>query len=360
MSVAVPPLVLATWSITHTGEQAKSVKLERRGVDYLQPLTRLLGSLVTAQSVAVRGASVDMAMVQGDLAAVGRANDKHGSTLHTQSRWLVLREVIAELGRRPGGRGIEAYQRWSEAVDLTVALATTIGDTAELVLDPNLDSRYLIDVGLVRLPEVIRCTGQLADLLVLGAARQSIDETRAAIVRDRIATNSAAISMDLGKVVDATGSGRVSSALLAPLDQFGSAVDALAPSISVALMPPLPTDVSAAAVAVHNAATRLAATVWSEVDVLVAGRESDLSTSRVAVTLIAVLAVCVAGAFAALTGRRRPEPSAGPSGDGPAEPPTRGAEPPPRGTGRSPVSSEHGDPAIGAILGVPRTPAGAR
>ena len=95
------------------------------------------------------------------------------------------------------------------------------------------------------------------------------------MLRDRIATNAAAVATGLGKVVDATGSGRVGSAILSPLDQFGAATDALAPSVAVAVMPPLPDNLAAASVGVRDASQRLSQTVWTELDRLLADRLDD-------------------------------------------------------------------------------------
>jgi hypothetical protein len=353
LAVIVPVATVATWTVSDLSSHVSVVESERRGVQYLQPLTRLLGVLVTAQGAAVRGDAVDTAAVQAQIDAVEGAESEHGRDLSTRTRWPTLRDSIRELTQRPGAAGLEAYQRWSQAVDLTIALIRRVGDTSKLVLDSEFDSYYMVEAGLLRLPEVIQAAGQLADLLAVTATnRTPLDELRAAVMRDRIATASAAANNGLGKVVDLTGSGRISSALLSPLDQFGAATDALAPSVQVAIMPPLPENVPAAAIGVRDSAERLAQTVWTELDALLRSRVDDLSLRRTSILVAGLLGVIAGVLVGVLLWRSRR--------------PGRTLGEPPAGRSVTPVPSSQYpgqpvvDPAVSAITGPPRAQAGVR
>jgi len=365
-AVVAPVLTVATWSADDIGDDLAFVESERRGVRYLQPLSRLLGELVRAQGAAVRGETVDTAKLQAELSAVERAEDDLSTELRSRARWTNVRDAVRELSERPGAPGLEALQRWSQAVDLTIGLARRVGDTSSLILDPELDSYYLMDAALLRLPEIIQGAGQLSDLLALTPVnRTPLDDLRAAVMRDRIATAAAAVNSGLGKVVDVTGSRRVSSALLEPLDQFGAAVDALAPSVAVGTMPPLPQNVAAAAVGVRESAQRLAQTAWSELDALLAGRGEALSERRVYVALGAAAGVLVGALVAVLLWRRRrPRAADGPDGHHGATRYPTGPDYPAHHTGgsggRGGSARPGGDPAVNAISGSPRAPAGAR
>jgi hypothetical protein len=361
LAVIVPVIVVATWAASDASASANTATSEQRGVRYLQPLTRLLTVLVTAQGAAVRGEAVDAAAVQAQINAVEKVEAQYGSDLSTGARWPTLRDSIKELSQRPGAAGLEAYQKWSQAVDLTVALMRRVGDTSKLILDPELDTYYLMDAGLLRLPEVIQAAGQLADLLVVTrASRSAQDEIRLGVLRDRIATASAAVNNGLGKVVDTTSSGRVGSALLSPLDQFGAATDALAPSVAVAMMPPLPDNVPAASVGVRDSAERLANTVWTQLDDLLDSRASGHGNRRL-LTFAAALVGIVAGILVGLLlWRRRPA--------APARPVAEPTQPTPPGQSGGPAHHGHHyyqgpggvDPAVSAITGTPRAPAGVR
>jgi hypothetical protein len=364
-----PVAAIAVWAGSDNADERSFIETERRGVQYLQPLTRLLGVLVAGQSAAVRGDPVENASIEAELAAVERVEGRNGGALSTRSRWPTLRDSIKELLQRPGSPGLEAYQRWAQAVDLTVALIRRVGDTSNLILDPELDSSYLVDSGLVRLPEITQAAGQLADLAAISAAsRTTLDAAKASVLRDRIANNSAAVATGLGKVVDATGSGQVGSAMLSPLDQFGAATDALAPSVAVAVMPPLPDNLAAASVGVRDASQRLSQTVWTELDRLLDDRLTTVDTRRVQIYGAAALGLLVAVAVGAVLWiRRRPSPHDAPGGPGtprggpggPGGPADHGSEPMP-GQPYPAYSGPGTDPAVSAILRTPRAQAGVR
>jgi hypothetical protein len=356
--VIAPVLTVASWAAQDTGDSLAFVDAERQGVEYLKPLTRLLGELVKAQSAAVGGEAVDTGQIQAAMSAVEQADAKLGGDLSAHPRFAEVRNAVRDLSQQPGGAGLDAFQRWAKAVDLTIALARRVGDTSKLILDPALDTYYLMDASLLRLPDVIQGAGQLADLLAITAGKRTpLDEVRAAVARDRIATAAAAVNLGLGKVVDVTGSRRVSSALLSPVDQFGAAVDALAPPLAVVTMPPLPDNVAAAAVGVRDSAQRLSQVVLGELDALLADRSGGLSRQRVYIALAAAVGVLVGAAVGVLAWRRRRDPDAVPAGPAPGQPAARQAGP------RYPGYPGYGrdeDAAIAAMTGPPRAPVGTR
>src|SRR5262249_12335219 len=118
------------------------------------------------------------------------------------------------------------------------------------------------------------------------------------------------ISDGLGKVVDATARGRVSSALLGPLDRFGAAADAFAPTADVLAVPPLPANVPAASLGVQQAAVQLADGVWAELDALLSTRMDALDGARDRSLLTGGAGVLLAIAVAVILTRPRRRPLA--------------------------------------------------
>lgn len=386
LAVLVPMATVAAWASADNGDARTRIESERRGVEYLRPLTQLLGALAEGQSSAVRGEQIDIQRLEGELAAVELVELRNGAELNTRSRWPILRDSVKELIRNSGSNGQDAYQRWTQAVDLTVALIRRIGDTSLLFVDAEVDSSYLIDAGLLRLPEIIQAAGQLADL---GSMTPNLTATdpRAAVLRDRIATHSAQVATGLGNVADASSSGRLGSALLSPLDQFAAASDALAPSVAVASMPPLPDNLAAAAVGVRQSGERLSQTIWAELDRLYVTRLDDLSNRRIEILVLAVfgLVVAVAVALALLVFSRRIRPTLrrrSPAHAAPEDPSasghgsslgaslsaTFGSEPSGQHGHHHHLGGQPGgmyggansDPAVAAVVGPPRSSAGAR
>jgi hypothetical protein len=305
VALIAPVAAIAGWHVFTATSDLRTVGAQRRGVEYLRPLTTLLGALVAGRSAAVRGDPVDADAIRAAIADVERAEAANGAALETQQRWS---DVRTRVGQLTGSKdvGLVAYQRWSEAVELTRALGGRIAETSDLFVGPQLDTHYLLDAGLLRIPEVISGAGDLADLSAFAAGKSTpADEVRIAVTRARVVAAAAAVNGGLAKANDATQGRRLSTALLQPLDQFGAATDALAPPVDVLAMPPLPANVPAAAVGARVAAVRLAAAVFTELDALIAARQRDLDLRRRQVLGVAAAGVLVAVVVAVAIGRRR-------------------------------------------------------
>src|SRR5689334_9393861 len=125
---------------------------ERQGVAYLRPLVHLTSELTDAQSVAVHNGQPAAARLSSAVAAVDAADRAYGGALGAHQRWTDLRaRVTTVTAQHPTGDA--AYDAYSEVVTLTVDLGRKVGDTSNLILDPNLDSYYLMDTALLRLPD---------------------------------------------------------------------------------------------------------------------------------------------------------------------------------------------------------------
>jgi hypothetical protein len=261
--------------------------------------------MVAGRSAAVRGEPIDRDSIRSAVAEVESPGANAGPALHTEPRWSALRAKIDQVSSAKD-IGLVAYQRWSEAVELIRALGGRVAESSELVRGPQLDTYYLLDAALLRIPDVIAGSGELADLAVMAAVKSTPgDEVRIAVARARVATAAQAVNAGLAKAIDATRSHRLSTAFLEPLDQFGAATDALAPPVDVLALPPLPANVPAAAVGARIAAVRLAAAVFTELNAVIAANRRDIDLHRREVLAVAAAAVLIAVTVAVFVARRR-------------------------------------------------------
>ena len=271
-----------------TDEDENFVALERHGVAYLRPLTRLVGELTAAQSAAVRGAAVDTVALNAAVAAVSDVDRTDGPVLRTEQRWTDLRAAIDKVGAQRS-TGLAALDVYADVVALAADLARKIGDTSKLILDPQLDSYYLMDAAMLQLPTVLTAAGLAADLAYVTADRGEDDKLSegafidVAVARQQVATATEATSTGIRKALDATRRGAVGANLTEPLDAFRAAVDQLVPP--AALRQATPTGNSsaiwAAAQKIRAAAVPLAAAVLTELDALLAIRQDDLASQRI-------------------------------------------------------------------------------
>lgn len=320
-------LTAQLWAATST--DADFVAAERRGVAYLGPLTQLLGELTAAESAAVRGTAVDRAAVTAAVAAVAAVDAEHGGALGTGQRWADLRAQIEQLTVASLGHS-EAMERYVDVVSLTIDLARKVGDTSNLILDPELDCYYLMDTALLRLPHVLAHSARAADHAELGGSHHAGPDLehapQVAVARYEVAGAANAVSTGLRKAMDATDRETLGPNLTAPLDAFHTAAGQLVPTVALLQAGGVQPDaMSTAARRVREAALPLATAVLAELDALLAAREARLNRQQVY-----AIATAVGGVLISLLLLWWALPARGPAGPGagPGPEPETGVGPP--------------------------------
>lgn len=357
VALLIPVAVLFAQAWSSTGEKLSFVADERRGVAYLGPLTRLLSATTEAQSGAVSHRPADTEAVRSAIAAVDEIDARLGGRLRTTERWTTIRAIVQERTNRTWARPAEAYTQYSDLVTQLMELNRKIGDASRLILDPELDTYYVMSATVLRIPEILVDSGRYTDLSVLNSTSGPAEGGSAAqltAARNRVATNATDLSDGLVKAFGNTTSRTLGPALTRPLDDFRTAVDAVAPSNS--LLAPTPerslNDLETDQDALQRAALTLQQAALGELDQLLADREDGTGRTRLVAVGAAVLGLLVAGAAAVVLrpsrsgAGSRPGPvdgaDAGPSG------PSHSARPaPPRRAGGLPWAEPADQPAPG-------------
>lgn len=266
-----------------TARDAAVAGAERRGVIYLHPLTALIGQLVETQSAAVRGGAVDVAAVHKALAGVATADAQVGRLLRADQRFADLRLQV-ESALSQGSTGRTAYQAYTDLVALAVDLARRIGDASHLIHDQDLDSYYVMDAALVRLPDAMVYAGRAADLVGLAGDKElsGDDAIRAAVARYGVATAAEQVNVGLNKSVDTTSRASLGTNIARQLDAFRAAVDSFSPPTMLAQLAGSVNAATLAAAAhqVFAAALPLAHKLLSELDALLAERQEKIAADR--------------------------------------------------------------------------------
>ena len=329
-ALLVPLGVLFEQFWTSTGKDREIAADERSGVAYLRPLIGLVGALDEAQSLAVRGQAVDTQKMRNAITAVDDADRAQGGPLRVQERWSSLRSQIDGMLARADGPGRPAYDAYGQSVDLLLALAVKVGDESQLILDPEIDTYYLVDTVLLRIPPVVVDGGRAADLpLVVPQVRSEPDErnepqptpepVQVTAAEDRVARAAAAIDAGLKKSFDATASHTLGSNLIGQLDAFRSPVSALAPGDALAAPSTTRADpavVAATRIELRTAALALGEATLNELDALITVRENALADARSRAVAAAVVGVVIAACILWLRlpdpGRAAPDPGVEP------------------------------------------------
>jgi hypothetical protein len=278
---------LATQLRTAIESDATFVAAERVGVEYLRPLTRLVVELGRAQSAAVRGSAVDSVALDAAISGVAAVDLVRGGELRTQQRWTDLLAAIGTVVTEQP-RGAAAVDRYGDLLGLAAELARRVGDTSKLILDPALDSYYLMDTVILQLPAAVAAAGRAADKAHLARSTGSSHDGQTisadvAIERHLVAATTAAIGTSVRKAMDETTRTAMVANLTEPLDVFRAAADQLAPPVALKQSDEAP-DAGAladAAARVRDAALPLAVAALAELDSLLATRQEGLDTQRI-------------------------------------------------------------------------------
>jgi methyl-accepting chemotaxis protein len=142
------------------GQVAFSLR-EHDGVVYLRPLLTLMVLTVGARHAAVLGADPAGAGVTGATGAVDAVNTRYGATFETTRLWDEARAALGDAASvREPAAALVAYNKATAAL---IAVINRVSDRSNLTLDPDLDSYYVMDALVFRLPILLDVTGQAVD-----------------------------------------------------------------------------------------------------------------------------------------------------------------------------------------------------
>ena len=117
-------------------------------------------------------------------------------------------------------------------MSLTVEMIRRIGDSSHLIHDPDLDSYYLMDAAIIRLPDAMVYAGRAADLVALAGgqgARRRGRRSAPPWPGSASAYDAEQVSVGLTTSVDFTARSELGTNVAERLDTFKAAADAFAP-----------------------------------------------------------------------------------------------------------------------------------
>jgi hypothetical protein len=310
LAVLAPLAVLCAQIWVSTGDGLAFTRDERRGAAYLEPLTELLAATTQAQSAAVRGTAVDQGAVRAAMRRVDEADGRLGDRLGSSDRWRDVRPTIEDRIGRRWGTPAEAFTQYSDLNTTLLELNRAVGDNSRLILDPDIDAYYVMNAAVLRIPEILVDAGRYADLSVLGDTDAG-GQGQLAAARNQVAIDAADLSDGLVKAFGRTDSSTLGPGLTRQLDNFRTAVDAVAPSNSLLVPPPAknPTQLGIDQQALVRTALDLQRASLTQLDRLLADRAGGDQRNRVIAGLATGFGVLVTVGAAYLALRRRPTPA---------------------------------------------------
>ena len=275
VTLLVLPALFASWSFASAlNGQIDFAASERTGVAVVRPALLALADTAAGRTT--------------DLTPLREAVLKHPELGAEQALQAVSASTRA---------GDGPAERVATAQALT-ALITAVGDSSKLILDPDLDSFYVMDALVVQLPKALTATAQTA---ATGAAAAGAAEQVAprAVLAGTLTGAAAAIRADLETAQRNTVAATL-RAETAPAGASADVVEALAERISATLEAPSAQEAAArtaaggaAAAAVEPLATALDTLLQVRRDALAERRTWTLGLTLTGLTLAVWLAAAV-------------------------------------------------------------------
>ena len=283
--IAIPLGLLTALWLTELGRRLDDARQELRGLEYLTVLRGVLQPLAEADArLATMGLRSDDGVLAERIRAAADGVDavdaRIGARLGTTDLWRALRPRVVHGAVSPGMLIIE-----------TSALVSHVGDASRLTLDPQLESFYLIDAVVERLPALAQQLNVLGVHLVREAAGPVSPQRQ---VDGLVAARQAELEregLDRGHAVAFRTTPALRAAIEPPLAATWAAVDRLL-TLARRTGPPAPLD------EIIRAHYEGVAAVWAHYDRAAAALEGQL---RYRVTSLeayrALLLALVAGAL---------------------------------------------------------------
>ena len=228
--LAIPAVYAGHAYISAQNAQIAFSAKERVGVRYVQPVTALLAKLVDARhdavAAAVAGTPPQPPDIQRELSAVAAVDRDLGAELQTTKLWNELRPDLDALTSQPQSDAQAAFDAYSEATAGAQALIVQAGDKSNLILDPDLDSFYVMDAIITKLPQISDTLGRAGDRLVLHDGGVEVEERiTLAVDNGMVTTAVAAATAGLATTFKSTNDQQLAPRLQAPLQDMAAQID---------------------------------------------------------------------------------------------------------------------------------------
>ena len=230
IAVLLIPGLVATVAYTYSeSNQISFSSSERDGVQVLRPTLAAMASLVAGKDF--------------ELSAVKAAVDAHPE--------LGLVDSLSAVNAATQGKDLSGAASRVEATQAFGALVTEAGNTSNLILDPDLDSFYVMDAQVVQIPRALEAAAEAA--ATAGQTGSAELVAARAVLAGALSGAAEALRADLKTAVASTKSVGLAGRLTS-LTTLADAITALADALTKSLGTP-GADASAVATAAGPAAT---------------------------------------------------------------------------------------------------------
>ncbi|MTV48746.1 HAMP domain-containing protein [Heliobacillus mobilis] len=144
---------------------------ENKGVEYIKRVNGLLKDVLQQRNMIVQvqiSKSIPgdqwkqgQESIERSIAAVDAVEHLYGGEIESKEKWDDIKRQWNEIkGKLPDLEGDSDFERYNEFVVHIVSLIAFVGDKSNLILDPDLDTYYLMDGLVLKLPNLMNSLSQ--------------------------------------------------------------------------------------------------------------------------------------------------------------------------------------------------------
>jgi len=177
LSLLLPVIMLTSMLISEKNTTINFAEQEIRGIEYIQPLKQFQQQLMQHRSLTNRILTADEAagslnqqllQVESETAAtienIQQNNQKFESYLDIESEWKLLENDWSNLkSENLSLMANESFSKHSRLIEKVIMLTNSVSDQSNLILDSGLDTFYLVDTMVTRLPSLLNKMAELRD-----------------------------------------------------------------------------------------------------------------------------------------------------------------------------------------------------
>ncbi len=175
----IPSLLLLGLLTSVRNEAIDFGQKERLGLEYNEPVKELLFHVAEHRQAALiyfEGGDSEKAVakkllqelqtkIENDVTAIDEVDTRLGETLEGKEKWAEIRKLWKATKESIWKSAPEkSYADHSEVINKLVLLLAHIGDISNLVLDPDIDSYYMMDGVIFRIPLLVQKISEARDL----------------------------------------------------------------------------------------------------------------------------------------------------------------------------------------------------
>jgi methyl-accepting chemotaxis protein len=165
--------------LSNLQSQADFSRKENLGVEYINPLKDLLYSMQEYRYKLSEGQKPSSDEINKYIQMTDSVDEKLNETLQVDKDWESIKN---------DWNNADSYQKQTEAINKVIALISHINDTSNLVLDPDLDTYYLMDAYSLKLPNLLEkiCQAEYFGIKTLSNRSNVKELTQTATLIDEI------------------------------------------------------------------------------------------------------------------------------------------------------------------------------